>query len=163
VCASKIGYFCVRADRRHGESNTALILGVRDARSIFVMTDGRVDILWIDNPDEEWVVIGSISVKDDQVERLMQYTEMIIHADPLPLRDYTEDCPSQLEKGRYYGSTLDEFGGYSQYSLAVLLLDTDGVDSVEVCSFWTTPCIFNVPVSELREMDFINFTPVPTP
>jgi hypothetical protein len=163
VCASKIGYFCVRAERRHGESNTALILGVRDAHSIFILKDGRMDILWIDNPDEEWEVVGSISVKADQVERLMQYTELILHADPTPDRDYSADCPSQLEKGQYYGSTLDEFGLYSRYPLAVLLLDSDGVDSVEVCSFWTTPCIFNVPVSALREMDFINFTPVSTP
>jgi hypothetical protein len=155
VCASKIGYFCVRVDRRYAESNTALILGVRDAHSLFILRDGEVDILRIDNPADEWEVVGSILAKDDQVERLMQYTEVILHADPRTADlNYSADYPTHLEKGQYYGCTLDESGNYSRYPLSVLLLDSDGVDSVDVCSLWTTPCIFKVPVSALRELDF---------
>jgi hypothetical protein len=139
VCAAHIGHFCVRVRVLINDSNTALILGIHDAHSLFILKDGLLDTLRIDDPEDQWELIGSINA-GDQVERLMQYTNLIVHACHPKARypNLSDDVPSQLENGQFYGCVFDEPGG----PMAVLLLSSDGVDSVDVCFFNTTPCIY---------------------
>jgi hypothetical protein len=148
--ADKVGHFCVRKTRRNGESNTILLVGIRDGHSLYALQDGR--IVQVSLPTEEWVLVDSIESVFETPLRL-NLTAEIVRARPIPNYqvEIDEEFDGRFHVGSFYGCHLHEDGTrLGQYRMVTLLMAATAEDPLaHVFSHDTYPCMYRVPMAAL--------------